>query len=86
MKLPSLPHSKLHLTRPQYHSLEKLVDDGKDMMHLATRTLVGRAASPDSGSASSTCKPGNNAAICAKPADSSDTQTLPIVLGAVYVA
>ena len=82
MKLPYLP-TDLHLTRAQHHSLEQLVDNGKEAMHLMTRTIVGRAASPDSASSSSTCEPGNKSAVCAKPTDGGSTQTLPIVLGAV---
>ena len=82
MKLPSLP-SDLHLTRAQHHTLEQFVDNGKEAMHLMTRTLVGRAAAPDSAVSTSTCQPGDKSAICAKPTDGGNTQTLPIVLGAV---
>ncbi|KAK3632384.1 hypothetical protein LTR56_016398 [Elasticomyces elasticus] len=82
MKLPYLPHD-LHLTRPQHHALESIVDSGKEAMHIVTRTLVGRTAVADSASSSSTCEAGNKSAVCAKPTDGGSSQTLPIVLGAV---
>ncbi|KAK3647897.1 hypothetical protein LTR56_007871 [Elasticomyces elasticus] len=86
MKLPYLSNGKLHLTRPQHHALESIVDSGKEAMHLVTRTLVGRtAAAADSASSSSTCEAGNKSAVCAKPTDGGSSQTLPIVLGAVYL-
>ncbi|TKA42447.1 hypothetical protein B0A54_06897 [Friedmanniomyces endolithicus] len=83
MKLPYLPHTDLHIARPHHHTLDALVDNGKKAMHLMSKTLVERATTSSSAASSSTCEPGNTAAICAKPTDGMNTQTLPIVLGAV---
>ncbi|KAK0281155.1 hypothetical protein LTR35_007529 [Friedmanniomyces endolithicus] len=85
MKLPYLPHTDLHIARPHHHTLDALVDNGKKAMHLMSKTLVERATTSSSAASSSTCEPGNTAAICAKPTDGMNTQTLPIVLGAVFV-
>ena len=80
MKLPT--HISLHLTEAQHNTLESVVENGKEAMHLMTRTLVGRQSSTtDSSSSSSTCKSGNNSGVCEKPTGDS-SQTLPIVLGA----
>ena len=83
MKLPYLPRSDLHIARPQHRTLDALVDNGKKAMHLMSKTLVERATTSSSAASSSTCEPGNTAARCAKPTDGMNTQTLPIVLGAV---
>ncbi|KAK1087156.1 hypothetical protein LTR48_002868 [Friedmanniomyces endolithicus] len=85
MKLPYLPRSDLHIARPQHRTLDALVDNGKKAMHLMSKTLVERATTSSSAASSSTCEPGNTAAICAKPTDGMNTQTLPIVLGAVFI-
>ena len=50
---------------------------GTKVVDKMTRSLVARSET--------TCKPGNDSAICAKPVSESSNTTLPIVLGAVYV-
>ncbi|KAK5134250.1 hypothetical protein LTR08_006793 [Meristemomyces frigidus] len=73
----------LHLSKAQHNRLGSIVDHGTEAMHLVTRTLVGRASSTDSSSSSSTCKAGNNSAVCEKPTTAGSGQTLPIVLSTV---
>ncbi|KAK5127566.1 hypothetical protein LTR85_006906 [Meristemomyces frigidus] len=77
MKLPT--HITQHLTEGQHNSLRSVVENGREAMHMATRTLVGRSSTTSSAS-ESTCTSGDNSSACAKPTSS---QTLPIVLGAV---
>ena len=76
MKLPSLPYDGRILPRSEEGSID-VVQYGTAVLHKVTRTLVARS--------SSTCEPGNTSDICQKPV-STNTQTLPIVLGVVYVA
>lgn len=81
MKLPT--HMTLHLSKAQHHSLERVVDHGKEAMHMMTRTLVGRSSSTDSSSSSSTCKSGDDSGTCQKPTTAGSGSTLPIVLASV---
>lgn len=83
MKLPS--HIKLHLSKQQHNSLVGVVEDGKEAVHMVTRTLLQRATSTDDDSSSSatrSCGADDNSGVCQKPTGASQ-QTLPIVLGVV---
>lgn len=85
MKLPShvrFDISGLHLTRPRTNGIRDAVSHNVEAV---TRTVVQRTPSDDSSSSSSTCAPGNNSGVCEKPTTAGNGQTLPIVLGAVYV-
>ncbi|RMX94457.1 hypothetical protein D0868_12280, partial [Hortaea werneckii] len=83
MKLPS--HVKLHLTKHPQGSLDRVVENGKEAMHLMTRTVMERSPASDddsSSSSASSCGSGDDRAVCQKPTGTS-SQTLPIVLGVV---
>lgn len=82
MKLPSIRRNvlDLNLKKHQHHTFEQYDAATQPSVTEMNPTIVQRDSS-----SSSTCQPGNNSPICAKPTDSGDTQTLPIVLGAVYV-
>lgn len=73
MRLPHLGYSHLYARSAQ--RLETAGQHGTAVVREITRTLM-----PRSGT---TCEPGNNSAACQKPVDSTNGETLPIVLGAV---
>ncbi|KAK4541272.1 hypothetical protein LTR36_008188 [Oleoguttula mirabilis] len=77
MKLPT--HITLHLTDTHHNALRSVVESGKEAMHVATRTLVGRSSTTSSASVS-TCTSGDKSSICQKP---QSPETLAIVLAAV---
>ncbi|KAI7635186.1 hypothetical protein KC343_g1993 [Hortaea werneckii] len=83
MKLPS--HVKLHLTKHPQGSLDRVVENGREAMHLMTRAVMERSPASDDDSGSldkSSCGSGDDRAVCEKPTGAS-SQTLPIVLGVV---
>jgi len=80
MKLPHLSHMDLRIQRAQNHTLEYAVHTGMEALHKATRTLMARAST--TSSSASTCTKGDNSALCQKPTNTFDDQTLPIILGA----
>lgn len=60
------------------------IEKAEDLVPTPVLKLVARTGNLVARSPSSTCAPGNNSGVCEKPVSSS-TQTLPIVLGVVYV-
>ncbi|KAK5163744.1 uncharacterized protein LTR77_010417 [Saxophila tyrrhenica] len=75
MKLPFALGGEQQYTRRDNSVLEDGFRYGTKVVEKMTRTMVARSES--------TCKPGDDSAICEKPVSDTSSSTLPIVLGAV---